>query len=193
MEKLVLSFLVFTHVCCKNNTVNHLDHKHQSRKGEEVVSNRKENLSPSKYAMTMIDGAHIHIDYSSPSVRGRIIYGGLLAYGDIWQSGAHNATWISTNKDLLINDNLLKAGKYGFFTIPNKEFWTIIFNKNWKQHGKDEYNQADDVFRFDVKPKISEQVKENLTYRVEKIGNQQGAISLSWEKITISFPFFVLN
>ena len=193
MKKLVLSFLLVTTIYCKNNSVNHSDHKRQSQTGEEAISNKKEILSPSKYAMTMIDGAHIHIDYSSPSVRGRIIYGGLLAYGEIWQSGAHNATWISTNKDLLINDNLLKAGKYGLFTIPNKEFWTIIFNKNWKQHAKDEYNQADDVFRFDVKPKISEKVKENLTYRVEKIGNQQGAISLSWEKITISFPFFVPN
>ena len=158
-------------------TVNHLDHKHQSRKGEEVVSNRKENLN-SKYAMTMIDGAHIHIDYSSPSVRGRIIYGGLIGLRRYLAIGAHtNATWISTNKDLLINDNLLKAGKYGFFTIPNKEFWTIIFNKNWKQHGKDEYNQADDVFRFDVKPKISEQVKENLTYRVEKLVINRGHIT----------------
>ena len=193
MKKLVLSFLLVTTIYCKNNSVNHSDHKRQSQTGEEAISNKKEILSPSKYAMTMIDGAHIHIDYSSPSVRERIIFGGLLAYGEIWQSGAHNATWISTNKDLLINDNLLKAGKYAFFTVPNKEFWTIIFNKNWKQHGKDEYNQADDVFRFDVKPKISEQVKENLTYKVEKIGNQQGTISLSWEKITISFPFFVSN
>lgn len=193
MKKLVLSFLLVTTIYCKNNSVNHSDHKRQSQTGEEAISNKKEILSPSKYAMTMIDGAHIHIDYSSPSVRERIIFGGLLAYGEIWQSGAHNATWISTNKDLLINDNLLKAGKYAFFTVPNKEFWTIIFNKNWKQHGKDEYNQADDVFRFDVKPKISEQVKENLTYKVEKIGNQQGTIALSWEKITISFPFFVSN
>ena len=72
-----------------------------------------------------------------------------------------------------------------------KEFWTIIFNKNWKQHGKDEYNQADDVFRFDVKPKISRtESKENLTYRVEKIGNQQGAISLSWGKNNNQFSIF---
>ena len=103
MKKLVLSFLLVTTIYCKNNSVNHSDHKHQSQTGEEAISNKKEILSPSKYAMTMIDGAHIHIDYSSPSVRGRIIYGGLLAYGEIWQSGAHNATWISTNKDLLIN------------------------------------------------------------------------------------------
>ena len=147
MKKLVLSFLLVTTIYCKNNSVNHSDHKHQSQTGEEAISNKKEILSPSKYAMTMIDGAHIHIDYSSPSVRGRIIYGGLLAYGEIWQSGAHNATWISTNKDLLINDNLLKAGKYGFFTIPNKDKWTIIFNKNWNQHGKDDYNENDDLLK----------------------------------------------
>ena len=131
------------------------------------------------------------IDYSSPLLGKDYLRSGsgLRRYLAI---GCSQCNMVSTNKDLLIS-NLLKAGKYGFFTIPNKEFWTIIFNKNWKQHGKDEYNQADDVFRFDVKPKISEQVKENLTYKVEKIGNQQGAISLSWEKITISFPFFVTN
>ena len=103
-----------------------------------------------KYAMAIVGDAHIHIEYSAPSVRGRIIYGGLLAYGEVWQSGAHNATWIETNKDIIINENLLKAGKYGFFTIPNKDKWTIIFNKNWNQHGKDEYDESEDVLRFDV-------------------------------------------
>ena len=53
----------------------------------------------------------------------------------------HNATWIETDKDIIINENLLKEGKYGFFTIPNKDRWTIIFNKNWNQHGKDDYKR----------------------------------------------------
>jgi hypothetical protein len=156
---------------------------------EESTSNSKKTLSPHKYAMAMIGDAHIHIDYSAPSVRGRIIFGGLLAYGEVWQSGAHNATWIETNRDILINENLLKAGKYGFFTIPTKDKWTIILNKNWNQHGKDDYNVDDDVLRFDVTPEISEQITEQLTYQVEKLNNKEGIISLSWEKVSLSFPF----
>ena len=182
----ILSLLI---VACKDKKQNQSVDQHQNRKMEESNSSSKKTLSPHKYAMAMIGDAHIHIDYSAPSVRGRIIFGGLLAYGEVWQSGAHNATWIETNKDILINENLLKAGKYGFFTIPTKDKWTIILNKNWNQHGKDDYNVDDDVLRFDVTPEISEQITEQLTYQVEKLNNKEGIISLSWEKVSLSFPF----
>jgi len=182
----ILSLLI---VACKDKKQNQSVDQHQNHKMEESTSNSKKTLSPHKYAMAMIGDAHIHIDYSAPSVRGRIIFGGLLAYGEVWQSGAHNATWIETNKDILINEILLKAGKYGFFTIPTKDKWTIILNKNWNQHGKDDYNVDDDVLRFDVTPEISEQITEQLTYQVEKLNNKEGIISLSWEKVSLSFPF----
>jgi hypothetical protein len=182
----ILSLLI---VACKDKKQNQSVDQHQNHKMEESTSNSKKTLSPHKYAMAMIGDAHIHIDYSAPSVRGRIIFGGLLAYGEVWQSGAHNATWIETNRDILINENLLKAGKYGFFTIPTKDKWTIILNKNWNQHGKDDYNVDDDVLRFDVTPEISEQITEQLTYQVEKLNNKEGIISLSWEKVSLSFPF----
>ena len=182
----ILSLLI---VACKDKKQNQSVDQHQNHKMEESTSNSKKTLSPHKYAMAMIGDDHIHIDYSAPSVRGRIIFGGLLAYGEVWQSGAHNATWIETNRDILINENLLKAGKYGFFTIPTKDKWTIILNKNWNQHGKDDYNVDDDVLRFDVTPEISEQITEQLTYQVEKLNNKEGIISLSWEKVSLSFPF----
>ena len=182
----ILSLLI---VACKDKKQNQSVDQHQNHKMEESTSNSKKTLSPHKYAMAMIGDAHIHIDYSAPSVRGRIIFGGLLAYVEVWQSGAHNATWIETNRDILINENLLKAGKYGFFTIPTKDKWTIILNKNWNQHGKDDYNVDDDVLRFDVTPEISEQITEQLTYQVEKLNNKEGIISLSWEKVSLSFPF----
>ena len=67
--------------------------------------------------------------------------------------------------------------------------WTIIFNENWNQHGKDDYNESEDVLRFDVTPKISEEITEQLIYKVEKINDQEGSISLSWEKILVKFSF----
>ena len=186
-----LAFLSLLFFACKNNKQNQSGDQHQNHKMEETTSNSKKTQSPHKYAMAMIADAHIHIDYSAPSVKGRIIYGGLLAYGEIWQSGAHNATWIETNKDIIVNKNLLKAGKYGFFTIPNKDKWTIIFNKNWNQHGKDDYNENDDVLRIDVTPEISEEITEQLIYQVEKLNDKEGIISLSWEKVSVSFPFML--
>jgi len=151
----------------------------------------KKPLSPHASAMAMVGDAHIHFDYSSPGVRDRIVFGGLLSYNVVWQAGAHNATWMETNKDLSIAGKELKAGKYGFFVIPNKEEWTIIFNSNWDQHGKDEYDEKEDVLRFKVSPKISENIQEHLEYNVIKANDTSGTIKMSWEKVTIAFPFSV--
>jgi len=188
MKKIFWIFLTLLIFGCRNTKQNPTGDQHQNH-NMKVVTSTSKTLSPEKYAMAIVGDAHIHIEYSAPSVRGRIIYGGLLAYGEVWQSGAHNATWIETNKDIIINENLLKAGKYGFFTIPNKDKWTIIFNENWNQHGKDEYDESEDVLRFDVTPKISEEITEQLIYQVEKINDQKGSISLSWEKVLVKFSF----
>ena len=188
MKKIFWIFLTLLIFGCRNTKQNPTGDQHQNH-NMKVVTSTSKTLSPEKYAMAIVGDAHIHIEYSAPSVRGRIIYGGLLAYGEVWQSGAHNATWIETNKDIIINENLLKAGKYGFFTIPNKDKWTIIFNENWNQHGKDEYNESEDVLRFDVTPKISKEITEQLFYQVERINDQEGLISLSWEKVVVKFSF----
>jgi hypothetical protein len=152
---------------------------------------KKKVLSPHATAMAIVGDAHIHIDYSSPGVRDRIIFGGLLSYDMVWQAGAHNATWLETNQDLIIDGKTLPAGKYGFFTIPSKKEWTIIFNTNWDQHGKDEYDEKEDVLRFKVKSILSETTTEHLEYKVKKISDTEGSISLAWEKVLIDFNFIV--
>ena len=176
---------------CKNGNSNKEEHNHQEMIKVDDEKSKKKVLSPHTSAMAMVSDAHIHIDYSSPGVRGRIIFGGLLAYDQVWQSGAHMATWIETNKDLQIKGKTLPAGKYGFFTIPSKDEWTVIFNSNWEQHGKDEYDEKDDVIRFKVKPTSSEEIKEHLEYKVSKVDDAEGKINLSWEKVSIDFNFKV--
>lgn len=172
------------------------EHQHHSADQAESQANegdQKKPLSPHTSAMAMVGDAHIHIDYSSPRVRSRIIYGGLVALDEVWVSGAHRATWLETNKALKIAGNELPAGKYALFTIPGQEQWTVILNRRWDQHGKDEYNQAEDVFRFTVKPETLPQPKEELTYEVNKVNGQKGNVSLAWEKKKISFPFEVIQ
>lgn len=163
----------------------------ESPKTDTTTESSKKPLSPHTSTMAMIGDAHIHIDYSSPGVRDRMIFGGLLAYDQVWQAGAHMATWIETDKDLVIDGQELPAGKYGFFTIPSKNEWTIIFNSNWDQHGKDEYDEKDDVIRFKVTPIISDKITEHLEYKVSQVSKNEGAISLAWEKVSISFNFKV--
>ncbi len=191
MKNLILFVLIVTVLSCKNEAKQSekSEHKSHTTTSQKDDTPKKKVLSPHTETMAMIGDAHIHIDYSSPGVRGRIIFGGLVGYDQVWQAGAHMATWIETNKDLIIAGKMLPAGKYGFFTIPSKEDWTIMINKNWEQHGKDEYNEADDVIRFNVTPNISEDITEHLEYKVNKLNNSEGTISLAWEKVTISFPF----
>lgn len=154
---------------------------------------KKKPLSPHQTAMTMVGDAHIHIDYSSPGVRGRTIFGELVPYGKLWRAGAHNATWLETNKDLLINQDTLLKGKYGIFIIPNKETWTWIFNKNWNQHGTDDYKEVEDVMRFDLSVTPLSETQEHLEYQIRKTSNEAGVISSAWEKSKVEFPFTVLE
>lgn len=186
---LQIALLTLLIIGCKSETKKEVKDEHQNHQTEKKETSKKKVLSPHTYAMAMVGDAHVHIDYSSPGVRGRIIFGGLLAYDEVWQSGAHRATWLETNKDLSIEGKTLKAGKYGVFTIPSKGEWTVIFNTNWDQHGKDEYDEKDDVLRFKVTPELSDEITEHLVYKVEKTDDTQGSISLSWEKVTIRFPF----
>lgn len=178
----------------KDTTTEHQHHTAaQTKKQQDVPGEQKKPLSPHTSAMGMIGDAHIHIDYSSPGVRNRMIYGGLVALDEVWVSGAHRATWLETNKPLRIAGNTLPAGKWALFTIPGQEQWTVIFNRRWDQHGKDDYMQEEDVFRFTVKPETLPQSQEQLTYEVNKVSDQQGTISLAWEKKKISFPFEVVR
>lgn len=187
---LQIVFIAVVFISCNNENKKQgeKEHQHEVMKKNDTKT-KKKVLSPHKSAMSMIGDAHVHIDYSSPGVRGRIIFGGLLAYDQVWQAGAHNATWLETNKDLTIDGKTLKAGKYGIFTIPSKEEWVLIFNSNWNQHGKDDYDEKDDVLRFNVKPFISEEITEHLEYKVKKLSDTEGSISLAWEKVTVSLPF----
>jgi hypothetical protein len=192
MKKLLAIFcFTFLLMGCKNQEQKKEEHNHQEIKTNKEDTSKKKPLSPHTSAMAMVGDAHIHIDYSSPGVRDRIIFGGLLAYDQVWQAGAHMATWIETNKGLQIEGKILPAGKYGFFTIPSKDEWIVIFNSNWEQHGKDEYDKKDDVLRFKIQPEISNEITEHLEYKVNKINDEDGSISLAWEKVAINFNFKV--
>lgn len=189
MKKIIVLVLTVFIISCQSNKEKDEpveEHNHNDVKTEVGASK-----SPQTSTMETIGGTHIHIDYSSPRVRNRIIFGGLLAYDEVWQAGAHMATWVETSKDLTISGQVLSKGKYGFFIIPSQGEWTVIFNKNWNQHGKDDYNENEDVVRFKVAPEFSDEIKEELEYKIQKTDNSKGIFSLEWEKVKISFPFVV--
>lgn len=145
--------------------------------------------SPKRTAMAMVGENHVHVDYGSPSVRGRSIWNGLVAYNQVWATGAHKATWIDFSQDVMIKGQRIPKGKYGFFTIPNKKEWVLILSKTWDMHLADDYKQENDLIRINVKPKKSKTLTEALTYEVTTNGKTKGTIKMSWELLNVSFDF----
>jgi len=142
-------------------------------------------------AIGKIGNTEIRISYYSPAMRDRIIWGGLVAYDKVWVTGAHKATSIQFNNDLEIGGKVIPPGKYALFTIPGKEEWIIIINKNWQQHLTDDYNAKEDVVRIKVKPEKERGNQERLRYVIEGVSNSGGEVVVYWEKLEISLPFNV--
>lgn len=141
----------------------------------------KKPASPAATATGKIKDATITIAYSSPSVKGRAIWGGLEAYDKVWRAGANEATTFETDKDITVQGKSLPAGKYSFFLIPKESgTWTAIFNKEPKQWGAYKYEQAKDALRVDVKTKALQATQETLVYKVNNNG-----FTMDWDKISV--------
>jgi hypothetical protein len=81
------------------------------------------------------DGKMLTIDYSSPRMRGRQIYGGLVPYGQEWRVGANEATTFVTDTDLVVNGTVVPAGSYTLFALPNADNWWLIISKKTGEWG----------------------------------------------------------
>ncbi len=146
------------------------------------VNAQNKPASPAKTATGKINGANISINYSSPSVKGRVIWGELVPFGKVWRAGANDATTFETDKDLVVEGQKLPAGKYSFFVIPNEKECVLIFNKEAKQWGAYKYKESEDQLRVTVKQKTADSSTESLVYIINK-----NSIVLSWEKWNIPF------
>lgn len=158
------------------------EHKHDS-----TAAKKDNKKSIPAEANKQVGNTDIKITYHSPAVRGRVIWGGLVPYDAVWVTGAHSATTFEVGKDFTVGDKTIPAGKYALFTIPGKEEWTIILNKNWKQHLADDYSEAEDVVRIKAKPEATNEITERLNYAIDQTGERTANIIISWEKLRIPF------
>jgi len=144
----------------------------------------KPRVSPRASVTGKIGEATITIHYSSPSVKGRKIWGGLVPYDTVWRAGANEATTFETDKDIKIAHNLLPAGKYGFFLIPKaKGKWIAIFNKVPNQWGAFKYDESKDQLRVSAKTKALPKQQEMLNYSISQKG-----VFLNWEMRSVFIP-----
>lgn len=155
-------------------------------KGKEEVekskpSQDKKMASPPAIAEGTIEGVKVMVNYHQPSARGRKVMGGLVPYKQVWRTGANATPSIVFGGKAKVEGNAIAPGKYGLYTIPGEDEWTIIFNKDIKW-GSDEYTDKNDVLRVKVKPAKTDSMVETFTISVEK--NQ---VILRWENTQVAF------
>ena len=141
-----------------------------------TINAQEKPTSTKEVASGKINGATITINYGSPSVRAREIWGKLVPFNQVWRAGANDATTFETDKELIVEGSKLPAGKYSFFIIPNDKQCTVIFNKESKQWGAYKYKEKEDQLRVTVKQKVAKSKAEKLIYSINN-----NSISLSWD------------
>lgn len=159
---------------------------------------KQDNLkgSPRRVLCQSFGDDYIKVDYGSPGVKDRVIWGGLVAYDKVWAGGAHHATKLTLMGNAVFGAKQeLLGGEYALFFIPGKDTWTVIVNENFNQHLADDYEATKDVLRIQVKPKKMKQAVQRLSYDISLNPKNKldGTLSLRWEHLSIDVPFKMMD
>jgi tetratricopeptide (TPR) repeat protein len=137
--------------------------------------------------MQRIGFTDITINYHSPAVKGRELWGKFVQYGQVWRAGANENTTIRFTHDVKIDGQPLAAGEYGLHMIPTAEEWTVIFSNNNYSWGSFFYKEAEDALRVKVKPVRTEEHREWLSYDFTDRANNHTIVEMHWEKVKVPF------
>jgi hypothetical protein len=140
---------------------------------------------PAKAECKFTDGKNITVDYSSPRMKGRKIYGGLVPYGQVWRTGANEATSFVTTTALSINGTGVPAGSYTLFTIPNATGWELILSKKTGMWGTEYPGPGEDLLRAPMKVAALPGAVENFTIAFEQKG-ETCTMNVDWETTRVS-------
>lgn len=153
-----------------------------SEAGTQEESADEVRPSPIEIKEGKISGKSFKVQYGSPAVKGRILWGDLVPYNIVWRTGANEASYIDLASDIMVEGKTLPAGKYSLFTIPKESgTWTVIFNSEWDlEHGHFQYDEKNDVLRVEVTPSWEASTQERLTMEIESPG-----LVIRWEKLKL--------
>ena len=175
---ILVGSLTFT-LACQSKT----DESASTESTEETAEESPEKRpSPLVKKEGQIAGKLIKVQYGSPAVKGRTVWGDLVPYNVVWRTGANEASFVDLAQAITVEGKTLAAGKYSIFTIPKETgTWTVIFNSDWNlEHGHFQYNEKNDVLRVEVQPLWEETSQESLAIEVESPG-----LVIRWEKLKL--------
>jgi hypothetical protein len=133
------------------------------------------------------DGKTITVDYSSPRVNGRKVFGGLVPYGQVWRTGANEATTFVTDTNLTVGGKDVPAGSYTLFTVPDKDKWVLVISKKTGEWGIP-YPEGEDLTRADMNVAKTASPVENFTIGFDQTGGKC-TLQISWENTMASAEF----
>lgn len=155
--------------------------------GLASLSHAADRASPHDTVSIDLGGHKVTITYGRPYMKGRKIMGGLVPYGQVWRTGADEATTLETDADLDINGLKVPAGKYALFTLPTAKSWTLIVDKTAKQWGAFSYKPATDLGRTGMQVSKSGSPVEQFTITLTPDGNA-ATLKMEWENTVASVP-----
>ena len=145
--------------------------------------------SPKARAEQRVGVTDFSIEYSSPGVKGRKIWGGLVPYDKAWRAGANQSTTLTASRDFKLGTTPMKAGSYSIFMIPGDKSWTVILNADTNAGGN--HDPKKDVARVTVTPTQLAEPRERLTYIFTSSTDDQTGLDLEWEKVRVRVPLSV--
>ncbi len=145
-------------------------------------------LSPPAQAQCKLpDGKTITVDYSSPRMKGRKIFGGLVPYGEIWRLGANQATTLVTPANLSVEGKDVPAGTYTLFALPEQDKWTLIINKRTGEWGIPYKYESEELARVPMQVSKTSAPVENFTISFAQGGGC--TLQATWENTQASVKF----
>lgn len=142
--------------------------------------------SPNAKVEQNVGVSKITVTYSRPGVKGRQIFGGLVPWGEVWRTGANEATLFEISHDATIGGQQLAAGKYAFFTIPGKDSWTLIWNRQAEQWGSTNYKPEEDALKVEVKPQTVP-AQERFEIRFLDADDTTAKVEIRWADVLVPF------
>ena len=146
-----------------------------------------ERLSPHESVSGMVGEANITMTYGRPYKKGREIYGGLVPFDAVWRTGADEATTLETDRDLMLGELHVPAGKYSVYTIPSTSEWTLIVNNVAEQWGT-RYDEAEDLGRAQMSVSEASEMTEQLTISIEGGEGANGNLNIVWDTTVATIP-----
>lgn len=154
-----------------------------------LVAAQEKRASPHETVKATIDGGTVSITYGRPSMKGRKIFGGLVPYGQVWRTGADEATVLETDKALMFGALHVNPGKISLFSLVTEKGWTLVLNKQTGQWGTD-YAQAQDLGRVPMRVETLKTPVEQFTISIEKgPSGKGGVLVMQWETTKASVVF----